>query len=101
MTTEEIRQRTSNLETRGLAMIIAIAGALAFLWLQNTWGEIARLRDEIISLRDTVSQVYATQATMKTIEARVDRLEQRTDQKIDRLESEHERILNSKRGPPE
>lgn len=88
--TKMVAQRT---EARFIALAVSIAGALGYLWLNNTWGELQRLREEIAMYRSSAEQTYAQKEMVRMIEERFTRVERRMEERIGGIEDFHREIL--------
>jgi hypothetical protein len=83
-------QRT---EARFIGIAIAIAGALGYLWLNNTWTELQRMRDELVSYRTNAEAVYASKEMVRMIDERFTRVERRFEERLSGMEDYHRRVV--------
>jgi hypothetical protein len=88
--TKMVAQRT---EARFIALAVSIAGALGYLWLNNTWGELQRLREEIAMYRASAEQTYAQKEMVRMIEERFSRVEKRMEDRIGGIEEWHRDMI--------
>jgi hypothetical protein len=89
---DEAKVTASRVEARFIGIVIAIAGALGYLWLNNTWSELQRLRDEIAVYRSSAEQTYAQKEMVRMIDERFTRVERRIEERMSAIEEFHRDI---------
>lgn len=97
---DEQRVVASKIEARFVGFAVAVAGTLGYLWLQNTFTSLEKIRAELAEARASIEQTYAPRDMVKMVDERVTRIEERLEARAARIEEAHQRIIGDKTGGP-
>lgn len=91
---DEQKMVSSKIEARFVGFAVAIAGTLGYLWLQNTFTSLEKIRTEIAEARASIEQTYAPKEMVRMIDERFTRVEKRLEDRISRVEEYHQRMID-------